>query len=96
MPIIKKTILHKWITPTMPGQRVHADLCYLEGHTFIIIIDSFSKWPEIVQITNYTTQTIVRIFKEYFARWRIIKTLVTDNGPPFNAKDSMIFVCIME
>lgn len=83
----RKVELHKWIPPIEPGRRVHADLCYIGKNTFLVITDAFSKWPEIFQIANSTSFTIIKIFKEYLARWGLIEVLVTDNGPPFNAKD---------
>ena len=40
--------LHPWSWPTRPWQRVHIDFAGpLFGKTYLLLVDSHSKWPEI-------------------------------------------------
>lgn len=50
---------------------------------YLIIIDSYSKWVDIKYMTDITTESTIRAFKEFFGTWGIPLTLVTDNGPSF-------------
>jgi len=48
---------------------------------FIVIIDEFSKWPEVIPTTSTTSFNAINVMREYFSRYGICQTFVTDNGP---------------
>ena len=47
---------HPWSKTTAPFQRVHVDFAgpFL-GSMWLLLVDSYSKWPEIVQMNANTT-----------------------------------------
>ena len=46
-----------------------------------MIVDYYSNFAEVTLIGQLTATTIIRKFKESFARYGIPKILMTDNGP---------------
>lgn len=49
----------------------------------MVIIDSYSKWLDVKEMRDITTDTTISAFKDYFCTWGIPVSLVTDNGPSF-------------
>ena len=82
MPV--KVPLEPWRPATEPWERVHIDYAGpVDGQYLLVIVDSFSKWPEVVITSTMTTSATLRILTESFARNGNPKTLVSDNGPQF-------------
>ena len=40
----RKNETTEWIPTTRPFSRIHADFYFFERQTFLIIVDSYSKW----------------------------------------------------
>lgn len=82
----RKTNLESWPAPEKPWQRIHLDYAGpMDGWYYLILVDSFSKWPEVVRTREITTSATVRILRGIFARFGAPETLVTDNGPQFTS-----------
>ena len=47
--------LHSWQWPTRIWQRLHIDFGQKGNHTFLVIIDSHSKWLEVFDMKKSTT-----------------------------------------
>ncbi|XP_065216880.1 uncharacterized protein K02A2.6-like [Planococcus citri] len=88
---VPKNKMESWPYPSKPGVRLHADFCFYKGKNFLIVIDEYSKHPEIYYISNITTDITIQCFRDYFARWGIPKLLVTDNGTQFTANEFIEF-----
>lgn len=74
-------------------ERVHADfLGPLNGKMILILIDSFSKWPEAFVMKSTDSKSTIEIFRECFARFGLPKIVVTDNGPQFSAVEFSKFL----
>ncbi|XP_038106927.1 uncharacterized protein K02A2.6-like [Culex quinquefasciatus] len=83
-----KTSLESWPIPTQPWQRVHADFAGpVDGLYFLVVVDAFSRWPEVVPTKRITTTATIAIFREIFSRHGMPETLVTDNGTQFTSED---------
>ena len=54
-------------------------------------MDAFSKWPEIYQLTNTTTQRTIDCLLQFIAIFGMPKTLVSDNGPQFTSELFRLF-----
>ena len=79
-----KAPLASWPTPTGPWQRVHADFAGpVNGRSYLLLVDAFSKWPEVCAMTTTTAQATILRIKDVCARLGNMVTLVTDNGPQF-------------
>jgi len=53
--------------PSRPFQQIAIDFCSYGGHQFLIIVDCFTDWPEIVPMrTNTSTQCLVQALTDSF------------------------------
>ena len=80
-PLIPSTL------PEYPWQQVAADLFQLKGADYLVIVDYFSRYPEVQKLTTTTSQSIINSLKTAFARHGIPETLRTDNGPQFSSHE---------
>uniref|UniRef100_A0A7I4YVX2 RNA-directed DNA polymerase n=1 Tax=Haemonchus contortus TaxID=6289 RepID=A0A7I4YVX2_HAECO len=81
-----KAELQSWPKPLTPWARVHADFAGpLDGNFYLVIVDAFSKWPEIIQMSTITTSATIKVLSKVFAQFGNPKTLITDNGTQFTS-----------
>ena len=80
--------LSPWPTPDCAWERIHIDFAGpMEGMMFLIVVDAFSKWPEVVQMRTSTTTATIKELGRIFAQQGYPKVLVSDNGTQFTAKE---------
>jgi transposase InsO family protein len=75
--------LHPWEIPIKPWQRIHADFADCAGNRYLIMIDAYSKWIEVILMARIDAETTISAFMTVFSRFGLPTQLVTDNGPPF-------------
>nr|XP_049462823.1 uncharacterized protein K02A2.6-like [Anopheles coluzzii] len=81
-----KATLESWPLPDRPWQRVHVDFAGpIDGHHYFVIVDAYSKWPEIFRTRSITTTTTLDLLRETFSRYGNPDTLVSDNGTQFTS-----------
>lgn len=74
----------EWITPTKPWSRINVDFAGpYQNKTFLIVVDAYSRWPEVFIVNNMTSTTVIRHLRNIFATHGLCETLVSDNGTPF-------------
>ncbi|UYV79078.1 hypothetical protein LAZ67_17001042 [Cordylochernes scorpioides] len=61
--------------PDYPWQKVGIDIFQIESLRYLLIVDYFSKYPEIYQLQDMTTDTIIRKLKRTFSNFGIPETL---------------------
>jgi transposase InsO family protein len=89
----KNAPLHPWEWPARPWQRVHIDFAVpFLGTIFLIVVDAYSKWPEVVPMTTTSTTKTIEELRSMFARYGIPDQIVSDNGPQFIAAEFSVFV----
>ncbi|UYV72016.1 K02A2.6-like, partial [Cordylochernes scorpioides] len=71
--------------PTRPWQKIGMDLFKFENKWYLVIIDYYSRFPEMIQLDRLTANVVVRGCKSIFARHGIPETVVSDNGTQFGA-----------
>lgn len=83
-PMPAKTTTASWDWPAGPWRRLHLDFAgpFLD-RMFLIVIDSHSKWLEIVPMKTATCETTVTALQDIFARFGLPEHIVTDNGTQF-------------
>ena len=75
--------LHTWEWPTRIWQRLHIDFAQKGNHTFLVVIDSHSKWLEVFNLNSTTAEKTCEILRTLFASYGLPEEIVTDNGPQF-------------
>lgn len=78
-------------TPDYPWQRVGMDLFEWKGHSYLLIVDYYSRWIEIAHLKQTTSLAVIEHIKAIFARQGIPEVVVSDNGPQFNSWDFVKF-----
>lgn len=88
----QKDDLKPWPVPPTAWYRIHADFAGpFYNKMFLIVVDSYSKWPEVFEMTSITSTKTIDIFKQLFARFGFPVQLVTDNAPTFTSEEFRIF-----
>lgn len=79
-----KVDVHIWQPTSAPMQRVHMDFAgpFL-GKMFLILVNAYSKWPEVHIVADITAKTTIEKCRQMFAAFGIPQTIVTDNGRTF-------------
>ena len=86
MPI--RNELSPWPTPDCAWERIHIDFAGpMEEMMFLIVLDAFSKWPEVMQMRTSTTTATIKELGRIFAQQGYPKVLVSDNWTQFTAKE---------
>lgn len=80
-------IFVSWPVPQKPFDRVHLDFFYCCSKNFLILVDAFSRWLEVILMTNTTAAHLISALRPIFSRFGDPRTLVTDNGPPFGSEE---------
>ena len=77
-----KVHLHSWNFPRKPWQRLHLDFAGpFRGKVWLILIDAYSKWPEVHAMTETTSEATIQQLRKIFAVHGLPEQLITDNGP---------------
>ncbi|XP_060547527.1 uncharacterized protein K02A2.6-like [Pantherophis guttatus] len=78
--------IREWEKPKGPWGRIHIDFAGpFHGQTFLIVVDAFSKWLEIILMPSTTAEAVIKALRKLFATHGLPDTLVSDNGPQFTA-----------
>jgi len=85
-PLIKSPL------PQHPWENIVSDLFHLNGHTYHIVVDYFSHYPEVIQMTSTTSTAVIKALKSIFSRHGIPSIFMSDNGPQFTSNDMKAFV----
>ena len=75
--------------PKYPWQQVASDLFELQGKSYLVVVDYFSRYPEVMQLTSTTSSSVIRALK---ARHGLPETLISDNGPQYTSWEFVNFV----
>lgn len=79
------------------GERVHVDfLGPLNSKFDFIIMDSFSKWPEVYEMPSINAEATVSKVKDYCSRYRLPKLIISDNGRQLVSKEFEHFCLVNE
>ena len=79
--------------PQYSWQVVGADQFELNNTMYLLVVDYFSRFPEIIKLSSTTSPSIVTALKSIFARFGIPQPLSSDKGPQFDSKAGNVFFC---
>ena len=73
-----------WPETKQPWSRIHIDFAGpVNGVTYLVLVDAFSKWPEVIPITPPSTSKTINILSQVFSQHGLPDTIVSDNGSQF-------------
>lgn len=89
----EKSSLIPWTPTDSAWKRVHIDFAGpINGFHLFIIIDSYSKYPEVYKTKTITSKFVIDKLREVFCRFGLIDVLVSDNGRQFTANEFKQFL----
>ena len=71
--------------PDLPWQKVATDLYVRKEHTYILVVDYYSRYIETALLRD-TTQGVIQQLRSIFARHGIPEQVMSDNGPQFSSE----------
>lgn len=74
-----------WSSCTYPFERVHIDFFYFSGKTFLLLVDSYSKFCEVKLMPSTNLNSLINKLQEFFSNYGLPTEMVSDNGPPFQS-----------
>jgi transposase InsO family protein len=68
-----------------PFEKIHADLCQLNGRHFLIQVDAFSGWPHVVYfpVAHISAKKVINAARELFINVGVPVKYWSDGGPQF-------------
>ena len=70
-----------------PWQVVGLDLFELHGKQYLLLVDYFSRYPEVVSLPSATSNAVISAIRPMFARHGIPEVLRSDNGPQYASEE---------
>lgn len=62
------------------------------GHTFLVIVDAFSKWVEVFPVSSTSAEATITALRMAFAQHGLPDLIVSDNGPAFASEQYLDFL----
>ncbi len=88
-----KQTLHPWEYPDRAWSRLHIDYAGpMEGRMFLVIVDAYSKWVEVIPTTGCTSKITVRNLTQVFTTHGLPDAVVSDNGAAFVSEEFKEFM----
>ncbi|XP_065204018.1 uncharacterized protein LOC135834108 [Planococcus citri] len=78
-----KPEVHPWEFATVPWSRLHIDYAEYEKKFYLLVVDAYSKWLEVIPMSSTTSEATIIALRNIFSRFGLPITLVSDNGPQF-------------
>ena len=54
---------------------------------YLLVVDYFSRFPEIVRLRKTTSTAVIAALKKHLARYGVPETFVSDNGPQYSSHE---------
>jgi transposase InsO family protein len=77
--------------PDLPWQKVGTDLFELHGRHYVVAVDYYSRFIELVELRHQTADSVINALKSIFSRHGVPTTVFSDNGPCYAAAQFAIF-----
>ena len=73
--------------PEYPWRKVGTDLFELKGVHYLLIVDYFSRYPEITKLVSITSSAIIAALIAAFSRHGILDAVRSENGPQYLSQE---------
>ena len=78
--------------PQRPWQTVASDLFTLKNNNYLLVVDYYSRYVEVITLRKSTSsQAVIEALKTIFARHGIPDELRSDNGPQYHSDEFALF-----
>ena len=74
-----------------PWEKLATGLFELNGFTYIVLVDHYSRFVEFQKLTSTTSASVIAYLKLIFSCYGIPATLISDNGPQFSSAEMKEF-----
>ena len=89
---LKKEPLMPTPLPEYPWQMISSDLFVLNGTTYLLVVDYYSRYPEVTKLSSTLSSSVIAVLKTLFARYGIPEILRSDNGPQYASDEFAQFM----
>ena len=83
----QKEPLKPYPVPSRPWQVVGTDLCEINKKEYLIIVDAYSSYPEVIPLSSQSSKAVIKGMKVTFARHGIPDIVHSDNGPCYSSQE---------
>lgn len=73
--------------PGRPWMRVAADLFQYQDSHYLLLVDYYSRYPEVYRLSSLQSVKVIEGLKQAFSRYGIPDELISDNGPQFTSTE---------
>lgn len=81
--VSKKKVSTKWTPSTYAMERIHIDFFFFEGQNCFLIMDTFTKYIEVILMKQSNAEKVIEVLKHFFDSMGWPGSIVSDNGSPF-------------
>ena len=74
-----------------PFQKIGMDLFEKKGVTYLLVVDYFSLFLEIIKQMSTRSTSVITALKSLFSRYGIPEKMVSDNGPQYISQEMKDF-----
>ena len=74
-----------------PWQMVGTDLFELNKSNYLLVVDYFSRYPEVIKLGSTTSGSVISALKSIFSRHGIPEVVRSDNGPQYSSTEFSSF-----
>lgn len=74
-------------TPDLPYNMVGSDLFDFESKKYLLLVDYYSKYIDVVELNSTTSKSVISAMKSVFACHGIPQRLRSDNGPQYSSAE---------
>lgn len=73
--------------PDRPWSKIASDIFVYQQNHYLLIVDYYSKWPEIMILKDLSSFQVINSLKSIFSKYGIPDELISDNGPQYASKE---------
>ena len=77
--------------PKHPWERIATDLFEMNKQTYLLLVDYYSRYPEVIKLNSTTSSSVIAAMKSVFSRHGIPHTVISDNGPQYDSAEMKQF-----
>lgn len=77
--------------PDRPWSKIAADLFEYQSQHYLLVVDYFSKWPEVLKLDNQSSKNTIEYMKGLMSRYGYVDEVITDNRPQIGSAEFKSF-----